>query len=176
MADPSLFRIEPLGPHHDRAAFSCGSEALDRYLKTQAGQDRRRGAASCFVAVRGQSGIAGYYTLAMTSVALGDVHGDMAKKLPRYPKIPATLLGRLAVDMRFQGQQLGHRLVFDAMVQMVASKIASAMLVVDAKDERAACFYLKFGFLRLAPGHKQYFLPFHEVNELVRGGEPDKGT
>jgi len=129
----TLFRIEPLGPQHDREAFSCGVDALDRYLKTQAGLDQRRGAASCFVGLSEHGEIAGFYTLAMTSVALSDVPEERGKKLPRYPKIPATLLGRLAVDLRFRGQQLGHRLVFDAMVQMIASKIASAMLVVDAK-------------------------------------------
>jgi predicted GNAT family N-acyltransferase len=167
VADKSLFRIEPLGPYHDRAAFSCGVEALDRYLKMQAGQDGRRGAASCFVALSEQDEIAGFYTLAMTSIALMDVPDDMAKKLPRYPKIPATLLGRVAVDLRFRGQQLGPRLIFDAMVQMIASKIASAMLVVEAKDEKAADFYLKFGFIRLRPGRLQFFMPLHEVKALV---------
>ncbi len=167
MTGSDLFRIEPLGAQHNRAGFSCGVEALDRYLKSQAGQDRRRGAASCFVAVNGQDQLAGYYTLAMTSVALTDVTADMAKKLPRYPKIPATLLGRLAVDLRFRGQQLGHLLIFDAMSQMVASKIASAMLVVDAKDETAAAFYVKFGFRCLGAGRLQLFLPLHEIAALV---------
>ncbi len=169
MSAAALFRIEPLGPQHSRAAFSCGVEALDLYLKTQAGQDRRRGAAACFVALSEENELAAYYTLAMTSVALGDLPEAMAKKLPRYPKIPATLLGRLAVDLRFRGQQLGHLLVFDAMSQMVASKIASAMLLVDAKDATAAAFYAKFGFRRLGPGRLQLFMPLREIVELVDG-------
>ncbi len=170
MSAPALFRIEQLGPRHARAGFSCGVEALDRYLKTQAGQDRRRGAASCFVAVSEQNELAGYYTLAMTSVSLSELPAEMARKLPRYPKIPATLLGRLAVDLRFRGQRLGHLLVFDAMSQMVASKIASAMLAVDAKDETAAAFYAKFRFRRFGAGRLQLFLPLHEIAALV-GGE-----
>ncbi len=165
------FRIEPLGLHHNRAGFSCGVEALGRYLKNQAGQDRRRGAAPCFVAVSEQNKLAGYYTLAMTSIALSDVPEDMAKKLPRYPKIPATLIGGLAVDLRFRGQQLGHRLVFDAMRQTIQRRIASAMLAVDAKDEAAAAFYLKFGFRRLGPGRSHLFLPLHEIAALLVGGE-----
>jgi predicted GNAT family N-acyltransferase len=161
------FLIEPLASHHDRAAFSCGVEALDRYLRTQAGQDRRRGAASCFVALSKQGEIAGYYTLAMTSIGLTEVPEPIAKRLPRYPRIPATLLGRLAVDLRFRGQQLGHRLVFDAMVQMLASKIAAAMLIVDAKDEAAMGVYLKFGFSRLAPDRLQLFMPLQDIKALV---------
>ncbi len=167
MSAPALFRIEPLGPHHGRAGFSCGIDALDRYLKTQAGQDRRRGAASCFVAISEQNGLAGYYMLAMTSVSLCELPAEMAKKLPRYPKIPATLLGRLAVDLRFRGQRLGPLLIFDAMSQMVASKIASTMLAVDAKDETAVAFYVKFGFRRLGAGRLQLFLPLHEIAALV---------
>jgi GNAT superfamily N-acetyltransferase len=170
VAPASLFRIEPLDTEHNRSAFSCGVEALDRYLKTQAGQDQRRAAASCFVAVSTQGEIAGYYTLAMTSIALVDLPDSIAKKLPRYPRIPAALLGRLAVDQRFQGQTLGYRLLFDAMCQIVKSKIACAMLLVDAKDENAGAFYTEFGFVRLAPGRLQFFMRFHEIRKLVEDG------
>lgn len=162
-----VFRIEPLGSDHDRSAFSCGVEALDRYLKTQAGQDQRRGAASCFVALSTDGELAGYYTLAMTSVDLTDLPETMAKKLPRYPKIPAALLGRLAIDQRFQRQKLGSRLLYAAMRQIVKSNIACAMLLVDAKDEKAAAFYAKFGFLRLGPSRLQFFMPIHEIRNLV---------
>lgn len=167
MAPASIFRIEPLGPEHDRSAFSCGVEALHRYLKTQAGQDQRRGAASCFVALSSAGELAGYYTLAMTSVDLIDLPETMAKKLPRYPKIPAALLGRLAIDQRFQRQKLGARLLYAAMLQIVKSNIACTMLLVDAKDEAAAAFFTKFGFLRLGPGRLQFFMPLHEIRNLV---------
>jgi predicted N-acetyltransferase YhbS len=167
VAAASSFRIEPLGAGHDRSMFSCGVEALDRYLKTQAGQDQRRAAASCFVALSAHGEVAGYYSLAMTSVDLADVPNSIAKRLPRYPKIPAALLGRLAVDRRFQGQTLGYRLLFDAMRQIVKSNIACAMLLVDAKDENAGAFYTGFGFIRLGPGRLQFFMPFHEIRKLV---------
>jgi predicted N-acetyltransferase YhbS len=170
VAAASPFRIELLGAKHDRSTFSCGVEALDRYLRTQAGQDQRRAAASCFVALNAQGEVAGYYTLAMTSVDLTDLPDVITKKLPRYPKIPAALLGRLAVNRRFQSQTLGYRLLFDAMRQIVRSKIACAMLLVDAKDENAGAFYTGFGFIRLGPGRLQFFMPFHEIRKLVREG------
>ncbi len=103
----------------------------------------------------------------MTSADLAELPDAVAKKLPRYPKIPAALLGRLAVDRRFRGQHLGHRLAFDAMVQVLASKIASAMLIVDAKDEAAAGFYIKFGFMRFSAHRLQLYMTLQDIKALV---------
>ena len=100
-------RIEPLSDDHDRSQFLSGSNALERYLREQASQDIRRRIATCFVAVSVTAGVAGYYTLTATSVALSALPPDIAKKLPRYPVVPAVLLGRLAVARHYQGHGLG---------------------------------------------------------------------
>ena len=95
---PSPYRIELLAKKLDRASFSSGSEPLDRYLKTQASQDIRRRISSCSVAVDSATAeIAGFYTIAATSVPLDKFPDDIAQKLPRYPLVAAGLLGRLAV-------------------------------------------------------------------------------
>jgi hypothetical protein len=97
------FRIEPPAGDHGRSNFVSGSEALDRYFQTQVSQDLNRRIATCFVAVGQKSQeIAGYYTLAATSVALSAFSPEIAKKLPRYPVVPAVLLGRLAVARSYQ--------------------------------------------------------------------------
>src|ERR1700691_4402992 len=102
------FRIEPLGDAHDRTGFHCGEEALDRYFQTQATQDIRRRVANCFVAVDAASGqVAAYYTMAAASVPLVDLPPEEAKRLPRYPTLPAVRIGRLAVDQRYQCRGLG---------------------------------------------------------------------
>src|ERR1700733_7644435 len=99
----SPFLIAPLGAEHNRASFCCGEEALDRYFKTQATQDIRRRIANCFVAVELATGsVAGYYTIAATSIPLVDLPPEDTKRLPRYPTLPAVRIGRLAVDKRFQ--------------------------------------------------------------------------
>jgi uncharacterized protein (DUF1778 family) len=129
---------EALGGHHDRAGFSSGVEALDRYFRTQAGQDARRRIASCFVLVRPPDlHPAGYYTISATSIALADLPPDIAKRLPQYPTVPATLMGRLAIDVRYRGQKLGELLLFDAFARALRSEIASFAFIVDAKDEAA---------------------------------------
>jgi len=144
----SGYRIEPLADH-DRAFFDSGSETLDRYFRERAGQDVRRRLASCFVAVDEKAEVAGFYTLAASAVSLETIAPQRAKKLPRYPQIPAVLLGRLAVAGKHQGRRLGAALVADALIRAASSEIAAHLVVVDAKDERAARFYEHLEFERL---------------------------
>jgi ribosomal protein S18 acetylase RimI-like enzyme len=154
------FRIEALAPEHDRAGFSCGSDALDRYLREQASQDMRRRTSACYVAIDAQSDtIAGYYTLAAGSVPLTDFSESMAKKLPRYPLVPVARLGRLAVSMAHQGQQLGAALLWDAGLRAMQSGIGVFALVVDAKDETAAAFYKHHGFTAFSSNPLTFVLP-----------------
>jgi ribosomal protein S18 acetylase RimI-like enzyme len=153
------FRIEPLGEEHDRARFESGSAALDRYFKTQASQDLRRRISACFVAVSRDSGeIAGYYTLAATSIALTDLSPAIVKKLPRYPVVPAALLGRLAVARSYQGQGLGGVLLADALKRSARAEMGVFAMVVDAKDEAAQRFYEHYGFTRLPGESRRLFL------------------
>lgn len=139
------YRIEPLGPH-DRATFTSGSGALDTYFRERASQDVKRRIASCFVAVADDGEVAGYYTMAATGLVFSDLPPERAKKLPRYPVIPAILLGRLAVAVTHQGKRLGGALVADALARAVASDIMAYTMVVDAKDADAARFYAHLGF------------------------------
>ena len=111
MTEPT-FRLAPLGAEHARDSFCCGEEALDRYFKTQATQDIRRRIANCFVAVESATGlVAAYYTIAAASIPLVELPREEAKRLPRYPTLPAVRIGRLAVDQRFQGRGLGGALL-----------------------------------------------------------------
>jgi ribosomal protein S18 acetylase RimI-like enzyme len=163
----TAFSVAPLSDRHDRAAFSCGLDALDRYLPTQAGQDVRRRVASCFVLLgEDESGVVGYYTLSATSIALADLPPATAKRLPRYPSVPATLMGRLAVDRSCQGQRLGEFLLLDAINRCLRAEIASFAFVVDAIDDRACGFYERFGFRRFAPQELRLFMPMSEIAAL----------
>ncbi|MFZ4541974.1 MAG: GNAT family N-acetyltransferase [Rickettsiales bacterium] len=144
------FRIEPLQPTHQRSSFQCAVEPLDHYLRHQASQDQRRRVATCFVAIeQATGGLAGYYTLAASSVPLSHLPEALAKRLPRYPLVPVVLLGRLAVDTRFRGQRLGGSLLWDAAARAVRAEVGTYALVVDAKDEQAAAFYHHHGFTPL---------------------------
>src|ERR1700752_4208742 len=107
------FQVKLLGSSHDRLGFSCGLEPLDTYLKKQARQDVKKRVAAAFVLTPDGQTIAGYYTLSQFSVDLGMVPQDIARRLPKYPIVPATLIGRLAVSTAFRGQGAGELLLMD---------------------------------------------------------------
>lgn len=166
------YRIEPLNNRHNRLAFTCGVEPLDRYLQKQASQDLSRRVAAIFILTPDSATIAGYYTLSAHAINLGELPANIARKLPRYPYVPATLLGRLAVSMDFRGQGIGELLLLDAFQRVLASthEIASAMIVVDAKDENARNFYLHHHFIPLPTQPNRLFFPVKEIEKLFEIG------
>jgi GNAT superfamily N-acetyltransferase len=166
--DTVQFRIEPLGDQHDRAAFSCGVEALDRYLQKQAGQDVSKHVAAVFVITPDGESIAGFYTLSAHVITLSDLPDKVAKKLPRYPNVPATLLGRLAVSKNFRGRSIGELLLLDAFKRVLANTrdVASAVVAVDAKDERAREFYLRHDFVPLPSQPNRLFYSVKTIEKL----------
>jgi GNAT superfamily N-acetyltransferase len=109
--------VAPLSTVHDRAAFACGVDSLDRYLKTQAGQDVRRKVNAVFVLAESANPaqILGYYTLCATALGQGEVPDAARRHVPRYPLVSATLIGRLAVSRSHQGAGLGGVLLADAL-------------------------------------------------------------
>ncbi len=160
------YRIEPLSDEHVRTGFTSGSAALDRYLQTQASQDVRRRITACFVAVsRETDEIAGYYTLTATNIALSDLSSAIVRKLPRYPVVPAALLGRLAVARSHQGRGLGGVLLADALKRSARAELGVFAMVVDAKDEAARRFYEHHGFTVLPGEGRRLYLA---INEALR--------
>ena len=157
------FTFELLSANHDRASFSSGYAALDRYFRELVTQDIRRRLSNCFVALDHTGRIAGYYTFAATSIPLTELPHEQAKRLPRYPSVPACLVGRLAVDQGFRGRALGSMLVVDAIARALRAEPAIFALVVDAKNEVALGFYEHLGFLRFASRPMTLFLPIAEA-------------
>lgn len=159
-------RVEALGAHHDRNDFVSGVGPLDRYFRSQAGQDARKNTAAPFVVVLPGGGIGGYYTLSATGVKLAELPADIARRLPRYPLVPATLLGRLAVDQRHRGKGFGRFLLADALFRAVRSEIASFAVIVDAKDEATRRFYERESFLPLVDQPMKLFRPMADIRLL----------
>ncbi len=154
------YRVEPLSSSHDRTAFQSGVPELDRYLHQQASQDARRKVAAPFVMVDGNGAIRGYYTLSAYAIQLAELPETAARKLPRYPLLPATMLGRLAVDSSCRGRHLGRLLLMDALHRSwkITSEVASVGVVVEALDETARSFYIHHEFVPLADHPDRLFL------------------
>ena len=143
-----MILIQPLSGHHDRAAFVCGNEVLDRWLREVATQHQRKRISTTFVAVDNDAldRILGYYALTVCEVVTTALPAQIAKGKPR--SVPGVRLGRLAIALPFQGQGLGELLLMNALgrTRTVAENAAVAALFVDAIDEQAARFYARYGF------------------------------
>jgi predicted GNAT family N-acyltransferase len=165
------FRFEPLDKRtHDRMGFSCGDDRLDSYLKTQASQDLEKRVAAVMVLTPDGKTIAGYYTLSQYSIDLLSVPEEAARKLrlPKYPELPATLLGRLARNQSFRGLGIGELLLMGALQRALdqSRSVASTAVVVDAKDQQAKSFYLEYGFIELPDHPNRVFLPTATIEKM----------
>ncbi|MGD1030156.1 MAG: GNAT family N-acetyltransferase [Opitutaceae bacterium] len=163
------YRFEPLdSARHDRAGFCCTSAALTAYLQKQARKDAERHLAATFVMIEDAhpSRIVGYYTLSNYTVELAALPEELARRLPRYPRLPATLLGRLARARDFPGT--GQLLLMDALLRAYAQARGSGSIAVvaEAKDECALAFYRKYGFLQLGAQGNRVFLSMRVIGRL----------
>ena len=158
-----MFEEQRLDPRrHDRKGFSCGVEALDRFLQQHAHQAMRRGVSQTFVLVPADdtSAIAGLYTLAPAEVSLADLQIGDARPLPPYP-VPCFRMGRFARDPRWHGQVLGPLRLGCAVQRCLDAKrsVGGYALVVDPKDAAAEAFYVRHGFRAYLDTPGSLYLP-----------------
>ena len=162
------FAIEPLAKEHKRSDFTSGSDRIDSYFRVTVSQDVRRKYAACFVAREiATDRIAGFYTLSSSNVPLNQVPEPLAKKLPRYPTVPAVLIGWLARHSDYAGQGLGEALLFDAIRTVAAAPIGAHAVFANAIDDRAAAFYAAFGFAPLNRRPRTLYLPMVTALSLL---------
>lgn len=168
-ADANDYLFQPLGDH-DRAAFSCKKKELESYFREQASQDVRRRLTAVFVLVPKDSPnkVVGYYSLSNRELPLANLPPQIAKKAGRYGSVPVTLLGRMAVDDAHAGRGLGELLLMDALKRSLTTTrdVGSFAVFTEAKDEEAAGFYLKYGFLELPENKLKLFLPMRTIQLL----------
>jgi ribosomal protein S18 acetylase RimI-like enzyme len=164
------FHIEALSSH-DRSAFCCGNDRIDKYFGEVVTQDIKRGFAKCFVAVETETGkLAGFYTLASSSIPLTEIPNDPSKKLPRYPTVPAVLIGWLGRHVDFKGRDLGEKLLLDAIRTIATAPIASHAIIVDAIDDKAVEFYRGYGFVSLTANNtNRMYLPVATALKAMEG-------
>jgi ribosomal protein S18 acetylase RimI-like enzyme len=162
------FAIERLAKAHKRAEFTCGNERIDRYFRETVSQDIKRAYATCFVARDlAADRVAGFYTLSSSNVPLTEVPEPLANKLPRYPTVPAVLIGWLARHSDYAGHGLGAALLFDAIRTVATAPIGAQAIFADAIDERAAAFYAAFGFTPLIRRPRTLYLPVATALSLL---------
>lgn len=155
---------------HRTDNFHCGMPALDSYVKHSAGQESRKNVTVVYVLIERTSfDVTGYYTLNAASIEATDLPQPLTKKLPKYPALPAALIGRFAVDSRYQGKRLGEYLLMDALKRSydVSKDIGTLAVIVQAKNDRVKQFYRRYGFQEAVSTSNLLFLPIATVAQLV---------
>ncbi|KAA0993517.1 GNAT family N-acetyltransferase [Dyadobacter aurulentus] len=163
------FSINVLDNGHKKENFKCERESLDDYIKKQAKQDVKRALAVCYVLEDSEKIVKGYFTLSAASIPREDLPEVILAKLPKgYVDFPATLLGRLALDITVKGQGLGSSLLYVALKKALTHSevVASMAVIVDPLDDAAKSFYNKHDFIDL-PGSGRMFLPMATIKKLI---------
>lgn len=156
--------IEPLDPSkHVREAFDCTVPELNTYLKERANKEAKQNISKTYIAhseIEPQT-IIGYYTISSYSVVLEALPSTLTKRLPNYPYVPAILIGRLAVDVRYHNQGFGRRLLVNALqkAHKLSQEITILAVIVHAKNNDVADFYKQYGFSSFPDESLHLFLP-----------------
>jgi GNAT superfamily N-acetyltransferase len=155
---------------HDRSSFICGVDSLDDYIKTRASQELKKRVSIPYVLTDSpERQVMGYYCLSSYSIASTELDESIAKKFPRYPLLPAVLLGRLAVDSRHQGKGYGDLLVTDALKRSLelSKQLASFAVVVDAINQGASIFYQQHGFIEFPDDLMKLYLSIETIEKSI---------
>ena len=141
-------------------------------MRTRARKEMHARSSACYVLVEeaDPGRIVGYYTLSQTSVDTARLPEPTAKRLPRYPQLGATLIGRLARDLAWRGRQAGRLLLVDALRRCVrySAEVGAVVVVTDPKDNNARAFYAGHGFVPL--DERRMFIPMSELIEQEKRG------
>ncbi len=164
-----MYTVGILSHEHKKDLFNCGVESLDRYIKNFASKDIRRNISVTYVATTENDSkkIVGYYTLSQSIIQLNEFNNELKKKLPKYPNIPATLLGRLAIDDEYQNKGIGRLLLYNALKRsyIISKQIASNAVIVDAIGDEAVSFYEYHGFLKTISNSYKLYRPINSIKE-----------
>jgi GNAT superfamily N-acetyltransferase len=165
-----VWREEAISRRHDRKNLDCGSSELNDYLRRYARQNHESGGAKTFVGVSPDDAIRilGYYTISPGAIEFAKVPAAITRRLGRY-EVPVFRLARLAVSLPSQGIGFGSELLLAAgrRALSVAAEVGGVVLAIDAKSERAAEWYERFGAVRLLDDASKLVLPLKTIADAL---------
>jgi len=175
LASPKGLPPEPLGPRHQLEAFRNGRHpSLDEWLRARAFAREGLSARTYVIcASRAANVVVGYYAISTAAAHRAALpSAKLRKGAPQ--EVPLLLIGRLAIDVTFQGQGLGAALLADALRRCAAASTITGVrgVLVHAIDDEAAGFYQRFGFINAPPlGERTLLLPVEMLREAVGASE-----
>jgi GNAT superfamily N-acetyltransferase len=165
------WREEPISRKQDRETFDCGEEALNEFLRRHARKSHELGGSKTFLAVDDADGktILGFYSVSPASIEYARTPKIVRRGLARHD-VPAFRLARLAVDLKVQGHGLGGQLLLSAGKRclLAAAEVGGVAMLIDAKNERAAAWYARYGALRLLDAPLSLLLPLATIEAALR--------
>ncbi len=165
-----VWHEEAITRKHNRGAFDCGDAELNDFLLRYARQSHDQGAAKTFLAVDdGTNAILGFYSLAPASIAYNRAPEIIRRGLARH-EVPGFRLARIAIDRAQQGQGLGGQLLLAAgrRCLMAAAAVGGIILIIDAKNDRAAAWYASYGAVPLPDAERTLVLPLAAIGNLLK--------
>lgn len=136
---------ELISAEHEFNDFDCGNNTLNSWLKSRALENQNKFSTTRVVCA--EKKVIAYYTLVYGSINRDEMTLSFRTNAPE--RIPVMILGRLAVDLRWQEKRIGKHLLKEALIKTIeASQIAAVRgLLVHAIDDQAKAFYQRYGFL-----------------------------
>lgn len=160
----------PIDSTVNRDDFDCGIPDLNEYLQKYARQNQKKGIAKTVVAIpeAGNRNVAGYYSVSMGQIEFEFMPEQYRRGLPRYP-LPTMRVGKLAVDRAMQGRGLGKQLLMDCFCRAIrlSQDVGIFGVTVDALNEQAKEFYLKYGFIPLQDEALSLFIPITTISRAI---------
>jgi predicted N-acetyltransferase YhbS len=158
----------PISTSHEVSGFDCGQDSLNEWLQKRAIKNEISGASRTFVVCNGNAVIS-YYSLAVGAVAREEASGKVRRNMPE--PIPVMILGRLAVDQKWQGKQIGAGMLKDAISRtlIAAEQAVIRALLVHALSEEAKRFYLQSGFHESPVNDLTLMITLDEARKAVSG-------
>ena len=149
---------EPINKSHDIGEFNCGINSLDHWLKARALKNEKNNASRSYVVTHNEI-VVGYYSLATGSIESSEVPGRIKRNMPS--PIPIMILGRLAVDIKYQDKKLGKGLLKDAVLKtiFISEQVGLKGLLVHALNDNARYFYKAHGFIEMPHNPLKLILP-----------------
>ncbi len=160
--------IVPLDRSHNRSGFDCGVPELNTFLKATARQHCQKGISRTFVLTDGSSAILGFFSLTLCELHSEQLPATHARKYPLHG-LPAVRLARLAISRKEQKRGYGELLLTEAIhrTALIAEQAGVIGLFVDAKDDAARKFYVRYGFITIPEHPLQLFLPIETIRSTV---------
>jgi GNAT superfamily N-acetyltransferase len=158
--------LVPISRELQKASFDCGYPDLNAYFKHYALKNDELFIGKTFVAIDETQTVTGYITLSNAQIEATTLPDSIKGTLPRYP-VPAFRIAKLAVDSKFQGAGVGSWLLRNALQRAldISASVGIFAVLVDAIDDTAKGFYLKYGFIPLQNHTLTLFLPLATIRK-----------